>query len=130
MKVNYHKTTSRRPWMMREIPEILKRADRAMTLAQITNDLNAISNPSDTSARRWKKADWEYHLGVASYPEVTTVLKRLVAKGLVEKDTNRRKNDPISGRTRYTLANPLIRLAAAFSGPGTSSGPGLLLQAP
>lgn len=98
--------------MMREIPEILRKAGRSLTIAQITADLNAISNPSDYSTKRWKKQDWEYHLGVDNYPEIATILNRLIAKGLIERDDVRRKNDPIAGRKRYALANPLIRLAA------------------
>ena len=129
MSTNYHKTTSRRPWMMRTIPEVIRKEGRSLTMAQIAGQLNLLSNPSDSMprVRGWKKQPWEYHIGVQSYPEIATVLKRLIAKFVIERDNVRRKTDPKEGRKRYALANPLVALAGcAAEEPQTSSEPGPL----
>jgi hypothetical protein len=126
MAVKYHKTTSRRPWMARTIPEIIRKEGRSLTMAQIAAALNLISNPSDSAprVRGWKKQPWEYHIGVQSYPEIATVLNRLIAKFVVERDNYRRRHDPKDGRKRYALANPLVALAGcAAEEPQTPSEP-------
>lgn len=128
---DYHKTTSRRPWLLRTIPPILKKAGKSLTLPQLTAALDMISNPSYHSTKRLKQADWEYHFGVQQYKEVELVLERLIGHGLVVVDTTRRTYDPKAGRTRYGAADALTRLAASFSEePQKPSEPaGLLLKA-
>jgi hypothetical protein len=97
--------------MLRRIPELIRKDGKALTLAQITGSLNATMNPTyyGTGSRarsKWKP--WEYHL---EYDEVRLILKRLMARLVIEKDTNRRKYDPKKGRIRYALINPLVALA-------------------
>jgi hypothetical protein len=130
-KVDYYNTQSRRAWMKLTIPDVLQKEKTSITLPQLAAKLDMISNPSNHSSRRYKREDWEYHIGVDAYDEVGLVLKRLVAAVIVEVDSLRRTYDPKQGRLRYAYANPLIRLAGAASeDPQTPSEPaGLLLKA-
>jgi len=65
-------------------------------------------NPSYYAARHVKKQPWEFHL---TYDEVRLILDRLIDKLIIEKDKNRRKYDPKTGRERYALMNPVVALA-------------------
>ena len=108
MATDFTKTGPRHLWMKREIPALIRKAGRALTLPQITASLGSITNPSYYSARHIKRQPWEFHL---EYEEVTLILKMLMAELIIEKDKNRRRYDPKKGRIRYDLMNPIVALA-------------------
>ena len=125
-KIDFTKTAPRRLWMIRRIPELIRTEDKALTLSQITERLNRTTNPTyfgtgSRARRKWQP--WEYSL---NYDEVRLILKRLMERLVIEKDTNRRKYDPKEGRIRYALINPLVALAmVADEADQTPSAPGL-----